>query len=288
MILINCCSLQKPILCSIRSFGSSTTRATTRTVTTALFATKRKNAGHIKRTLFRYPTSHRCFSAVNISEDHHIVRRGGDGHDGEEFHYYQNEQFEENKFMKGPNPGLASVVSQGIKSLEQTAEEIQYKTRNASLSKAHKKPSFRNGRAAEMDPRQLAEGQRILDVASDCLEKLALQEQSGRKNSDGRGSNGLVLFGEPIVLLECEVNRNVRQAKIYWTLPYGILLDNRINQRLYQEIMVKVQKQLVENGGAKLLARNVHTRLSYYYPPRIKLFPATDEMVQTAIEEFMV
>jgi hypothetical protein len=88
-------------------------------------------------------------------------------------------------------------------------------------------------------------------------------------------------------LLKCEVNRNVRQAKIYWTLPYGILLDNRINQRLYQEIMVKVQKQLVENGGSKLLGRNVHTRLSYYYPPRIKLFPATDEMVQSAIEDFM-
>eukprot|EP00536_Pseudo-nitzschia_multiseries_P016711 jgi/Psemu1/222339/e_gw1.1208.27.1 len=144
-----------------------------------------------------------------------------------------------------------------------------------------------------MDPRQLAEGQRILDVASDCLEHLATKEETqGRirpqKHGSGDASNGLFLFGEPIVLLECEVNRNVRQAKVYWTLPYGILLDNRINQRLYQEIMVKVQRQLVDNGGAKLLAREVHTRLSYYYPPRIKLFPATDEMVQKAIEEFMM
>eukprot|EP00534_Pseudo-nitzschia_fraudulenta_P007428 CAMPEP_0201172048 /NCGR_PEP_ID=MMETSP0851-20130426/90372_1 /ASSEMBLY_ACC=CAM_ASM_000631 /TAXON_ID=183588 /ORGANISM="Pseudo-nitzschia fraudulenta, Strain WWA7" /LENGTH=140 /DNA_ID=CAMNT_0047454495 /DNA_START=105 /DNA_END=527 /DNA_ORIENTATION=- len=139
-----------------------------------------------------------------------------------------------------------------------------------------------------MDPRQLAEGQRILDVASDCLEQLAMEEEgSGRREQAGDGNNGLILFGEPIVLLECEVNRNVRQAKIYWTLPYGILLDNRINQRLYQEIMVKVQNQLVGDGGAKLLARHVHTRLSYYYPPRIKFFPATDEMVQRAIEEFM-
>ena len=140
-----------------------------------------------------------------------------------------------------------------------------------------------------MDPRQLAEGQRILDVASECLEHLAMQEEQNRKQSGkgGVGNGGLVLFGEPIVLLECEVNRNVRQAKIYWTLPYGILLDNRINQKLYQDIMMKVQKELVRNGGAKLLARDVHTRLSYYYPPRIKLFPATDEMVQTAIEEFM-
>lgn len=190
--------------------------------------------------------------------------------------------------MKGTNPGLASVISQGMKSLEQTAEEIQYKTRKITLSQPHRKPSFRNGRAAELDPRQLAEGQRVLDVASDCLEQLALQkEQGGWQQRSIGGSNGLVLSGEPIVLLECEVNRNVRQAKIYWTLPYEILLDNRINQQLYQKIMVKVQKELVENGGAKLLVRNVNTRLSYYYPPRIKLFPATDEMVQRAIEEFL-
>jgi len=211
----------------------------------------------------------------------------GDRGVGETDDDYDSDQHQEHQFMTGPNPGLASVISQGIKTLEQTAEEIQYKTRKITLSRPHKKATFRNGRASEMDPRQLAEGQRILDVASECLEQLAFQDQqSGQKQSGRISGNGLVLFGEPIVLLECEVNRNVRQAKIYWTLPYGILLDNRINQRLYQDIMMKVQKELVENGGAKLLSRNVITRLSHYFPPRIKLFPATDEMVQSAIEDF--
>jgi len=212
----------------------------------------------------------------------------GDSGVGETDDPYDSDQYQEHQFMTGPNPGLASVISQGIKTLEQTAEEIQYKTRKITLSRPHKKATFRNGRASEMDPRQLAEGQRILDVASECLEQLALRDQqSGQKQSGRISGNGLDLFGEPIVLLECEVNRNVRQAKIYWTLPYGILLDNRINQRLYQEIMMKVQKELIENGGAKLLSRNVITRLSHYFPPRIKLFPATDEMVQSAIEDFM-
>jgi len=212
--------------------------------------------------------------------------RNNNEEDGNENNNNEQEQFQ---FMTGPNPGLASVISQGVKSLEQTAEDIQYKTRRVTLSQPHKKLSFRNGGAAIMDPRQLAEGQRILDVASDCIEQLALQEErGGRQRGGGDGSNGLTLFGEPIVLLECEVNRNVRQAKVYWTLPYGILLDNRINQRLYQEIMVKVQKDLIQNGGAKLLARQVHTTLSYYFPPRIKLFPAPDEMVQKAIQEFMM
>lgn len=235
----------------------------------------------MKRTSHRCPTFRPIFSGASFSADNRIAESEDDDNPMEE---QQNEP----QFMTGPNPGLASVISQGIKTLEQTAEEIQYKTRKISLSRAHKKATFRNGGAADMDPRQLAEGQRILDVASECLEHLAMQdEENGKQNGKGIGNGGLVLFGEPIVLLECEVNRNVRQAKIYWTLPYGILLDNRINQKLYQDIMMKVQKELVRNGGAKLLARDVHTRLSYYYPPRIKLFPATDEMVQTAIAEFM-
>lgn len=230
------------------------------------------------------------FSAFPFSTYHGSVGKGERIRTVEEDEQFDDKPPGKDQFMTGPNPGLVSVISQGIKSLEHTAEEIQYKTRKITLSQPHRKPSFRNGRAAEMDPRQLAEGQRILDVASDCLEQLTLQNEKNslQRRNVGGGGNGLVLFGEPIVLLDCEVNRNIRQAKIYWTLPYGILLDNRINQRLYQEIMVKVQKQLVENGGAKLLAKNVHTRLSYYYPPRIKLFPATDEMVQKAIQEFMV
>ena len=271
-----------------------------RTIMTPTFATALKTS-RIKEALFRYPNSCHLISSAPFSDNRGVAEINHNGGGGVEHSEQQkehefnggggvehSEQQKDHEFMKGPNPGLASVISQGIKSLEQTAEEIQYKTRKASLSRPHKKPSFRNGLQAEMDPRQLAEGQRILDVASDCLEQLALQEGEGGQQSGRGGSNGLVLFGEPIILLECEVNRNARQAKIYWTLPYGLLLDNRINQRLYQDIVTKVQKNLVENGGAKMLSRNVHTRLSHYYPPRIKLFPATDAMVQSAIEDFMV
>ena len=273
--------MQKSLLYWIRGsrFSSSLLR-------TSVLRMMLRNAHCIKRVIVRNPLLRRNFSPVPFSTDHRLVGQGDRARTMEQDEQYDESLHEEHQFMKGPNPGLASVISQGIKSLEHTAEEIQYKTRKITLSQPHKRPSFRNGRAAELDPRQLAEGQRILDVASDCLEQLTLQNEKNslQQSSD---SNGLVLFGEPIVLLDCEVNRNVRQARIYWTLPYGILLDNRINQRLYQEIMAKVQKQLVENGGAKLLARDVHTRLSYYYPPRIKLFPATDEMVQKAIHEFM-
>ncbi len=276
-------ALQKPILNSIRSFRPSAA-AISRTISTTLFEVRATNASDIKRTIQRCWTINQLNSVASFATSGRMEGIGDSNLEDED----HSDHHREHQFMTGPNPGLASVISQGIKTLEQTAEEIQYKTRKISLSRPHKKPSFKNGRADEMDPRQLAEGQRILDVASECLEQLAFQdEQNGRENSGKISSSGLILFGEPIVLLECEVNRNVRQAKIYYTLPYGILLDNRIDQRLYQEIMMRVQKELVQNGGAKLLARNVHTRLSHYYPPRIKLFPATDEMMQAAIEEFM-
>ena len=224
-------ALRKPIL-------SST--AISRAIATALLEARPKNADCMKRTPRRCRTLYQLNSSAPFSTKGRMVGMGDRGV-GETDDEYDSDQHQEHQFMTGPNPGLASVISQGIKTLEQTAEEIQYKTRKITLSRPHKKATFRNGRASEMDPRQLAEGQRILDVASECLEQLAFQDQQSGQTQSGRISgNGLVLFGEPIVLLECEVNRNVRQAKIYWTLPYGILLDNRINQRLYQEIMMKV------------------------------------------------
>ncbi|KAL3912010.1 MAG: hypothetical protein SGILL_007056 [Bacillariaceae sp.] len=198
---------------------------------------------------------------------------------------YNNHDDEQHYPLHGPNPGLASIIAQGSKSLEQSAADIEYKTRNISLSQPHKKGSLRAG---TLEPRQLAEGQRILDTATDCLETIILQQAERGGLTEGQ-RKGIVLGGEPIVLLECVVNSNVKQAKLYWTLPYGILMDERIHyqhQRLYQQLIAKVQQQLVEGGGAKLLAGCVHAKLSSYYPPRIKMLPATDEMVIKAIEEY--
>jgi len=102
---------------------------------------------------------------------------------------------QESQLSSGANPSLASIISQGSKSLEQTADDIQHVTRKDTLSQPHKKPSYRNGGAAEMDPRQLAEGQRILDVALDCIDQLALQyeERGGgrQSNSVNNNNNGL-------------------------------------------------------------------------------------------------
>jgi hypothetical protein len=207
---------------------------------------------------------------VDESSFHTLEGKGDDSHD----------ESKGNESLSGPNPGLASIISQGIKSLEKSAAAIEFRTRSSSLSQPHKKGSYRAG---TLEPRQLAEGQRILDVASECLEQLVLQMERGAMSLEQR--KGLFLSGEPIVLLECVVNSNIKQAKLYWTLPYGILSDKRLHARLYHQITAKVQEQLTEGGGAKLLAGKVNSKLSSYYPPRIKLLPATDEMVAKALEE---
>lgn len=195
-------------------------------------------------------------------------------------------------YLLGRNPGLASIISQGVKSLEETAADIQRKTRGSSLSQPQKRSARESG-VSLLDPRQLAEGRRILDVASDCLDAIVDDAQAGGGTLTAKQRQGLAPAGGdggPIVLLDCVVNRNVRQAKLYWTLPYAMLLDGRIDQRVYQHLMATVQRDLVhpEGGGAKLLARHVHARLASYYPPRLKMVPATDEMVQRAIEEYMM
>jgi hypothetical protein len=168
---------------------------------------------------------------------------------------------------QGPNPGLASVITQGIKSLEATAADVQSRTRK----------SLDDTKKSDTTPRRLAEEHRIMEVATDCLEDICMRG----------GEAGLALSGQPIVILDVQVNRDVKQAKVFWTLPYVVLLDDRINQQVYQKLMMKLQNEIDNGGSGKVLSHHVRTRLSYYYPPRIKLVPATNEMVRNAMEEYL-
>jgi len=175
----------------------------------------------------------------------------------------------------GPNPGLASVISQGIRSLEESAADIATKTRNQSLDLVQQEQANQHNR-----PRQLAEGQRILEIATECLEDALL-------SNNHQAIRSLVsLSGEPIVLLDAEVSKDLKQAKVFWALPYSVLLDEEVTPRIYHHLRLRMNENLVERGGANWLSGQVHSRLSSYYPPRLKLVPASDEMVQLALREY--
>jgi ribosome-binding factor A len=180
------------------------------------------------------------------------------------------------------NPGLASVISQGLSSLESTASQIESKTRRVSLDQtpiARGTPSHR----------QLSEGHRILQVATECLEALceAASDSSSSSSSEARY---LMLLDEPISILEVQVNRDLKQAKVFWTLPYGVLLDDRVlnsGNETYQRLMTQMEAG-VSTHGQKILSKHVHNQLRSYYPPRLRLVPATKAMVNQAVEEMVL
>lgn len=167
----------------------------------------------------------------------------------------------------GSNPGLESVIGQGIASLQRTATDVQAKTKKVTdlaapleKVKTHK---------------QLAETQRVFDTAVECLEAICHKQPN----------NPLAMRGEPIAILDVQVNSNSKLAKVYWTLPYGILMDDRLTPSTYQRLVAQMEKNL-EDGGASLLQRHVHTRLRSYYPPRLKFFLAPPNMVAEALGDY--
>ena len=186
----------------------------------------------------------------------------------------------------GRNPGLESVISQGITSLEETAMEIQQKTRHSGIVATSLQPDI-----VTSTHRQLAEAQRLLDVATECLEDLCHKYQDQPSSIMQAELPGLQLQGQPIELLEVKVNKDGKQAKVFWTLPYSVLLDPNVNQNVYQRLVVTLQEQLVPpphsgaRGGAKILSQQVGSKLRFYFPPRIKMVPATHQMVERAIRE---
>ncbi|CAJ1961367.1 unnamed protein product [Cylindrotheca closterium] len=198
-------------------------------------------------------------------------------------------------FELGRNPGLESVISQGLSSLEGTAKEIQSKTRHSGIVPSKSSdPSIPDATTH----RQMAEAQRLLDVATECLDDLCHKYQDQPPSAMQKALPGLQLKGQPIELFEVQVNKDGKQAKVFWTLPYSVLLDPNVNQNIYQRLVQTLQEQLLgidgqqpqqqqqqQRGGAKILSQHVGSKLRFYFPPRIKLVPATQEMVERAIRE---
>jgi hypothetical protein len=167
------------------------------------------------------------------------------------------------------NLALQGVIQQGIKDLKTTTNLIQNK-------KETKKPLFHKAALEETGPtpKQLAEANRVLTVAAKCLEDL----QNRKKANDM-----LSIGGHSIILLHVDVNANLREATVYWALPFEILLE--VGDKTREELTKKMQARIVEGGGRKFLQREVHSRLGRsYYPPKLKFEPASDVLLQQMLE----
>jgi hypothetical protein len=149
-------------------------------------------------------------------------------------------------------------------------------------------------------PRIKSEEHRILSVAKDCLHQIAQSKQDDEEiavfsiplagTSSASGSSrrgGTVLGGDDdtmIVLLNVEIKKGSREAILYWCLPYDLLLDDNISARQKQFLEFRVQQQL-EQQGNKMLQRRVHSILRHYYPPKLRLEPATNDQLYSVLKE---
>jgi len=143
-------------------------------------------------------------------------------------------------------------------------------------------------------PSVLAEQHRLLSAANECLEQI----QNQRQQQDSL---------TPILLIDAHVQKSLRQATIYWTLPLHYWLQAGIEQlesnytsktTLRQlEALLQVQQKLQathmsshSNNDinstrhrkptlARQLQHCVRAKLSSYYAPKIHFEPASLEQV---------
>lgn len=162
---------------------------------------------------------------------------------------------------------LQEAIDCGLNDLKATSTMI-------SNQKDTKKPLFHKSAIGEDEgptKQQLAEGNRVLNAAQQCLEEF---EQKGK-------AHPLSVHGEPILILKVHVNSNLREAIVYWGLPIEVWMDAPPSH-LY-ELKERMQERLEGPAGSFLQGR-VHTKLRSYYPPKLRFEPAPD----MAMEEMLL
>jgi hypothetical protein len=181
------------------------------------------------------------------------------------------------------NLALQSVKEQGLKILKSTTIQIQSKTqRRLLLSQEDSGPT----------PDQLREAHRLKLLVEDAIE-----EYTSRKGDLFCSGPG----GEPIAIIDVEVTQDLRQARVFWSLPFSLLLIDvdrissgsgggrgmhRDGQEMRMRAAKRMQMILEEKGG--VLQGLVHRKLRRYFrPPKIRFVMAEGEMLRAVLKEIL-
>ena len=156
------------------------------------------------------------------------------------------------------NEALEAVKHAGVAHLDQTAKDVSEKTRRPLLiSEEEKSPAVR----------QLREARRIQLILEESLDVFS------RKDST------FSIRGETIVVIEVEVSPDMRYARVYWSLPFSMVV---LPEGVRKEVKKIMQNRLEERGGQ--LQALVHGRLRFYYPPKLRFVPADDDVSTHALK----
>ena len=202
-------------------------------------------------------------------------------------HAHANEQPPDTNTNKQiQNLALQSIKEQGLKILKSTTIQIQSKTqRRLLLSHEDTGPT----------PDQLREAHRLKLLVEDAIE-----EYTSRKGDMFCSGPG----GEPIAIIDVEVTQDLRQARVFWSLPFSLLLMDvdrirsgsgsgsgsrgmfRDGQEMRMQAAKRMQMILEEKGG--VLQGLVHRKLRRYFrPPKIRFVMAEGEMLRTVLKEIL-
>jgi ribosome-binding factor A len=157
------------------------------------------------------------------------------------------------------------VKEQGIKILESLAADIQSKTkRRLLLVDEDTGPTSA----------QLREASRLKILTENAIEQYTSHK------------GGLFcIMNEPIAIIDVEITEDLRHARVYWSLPYGVLLMN--TKREVRAKAVKRMQMILDERG-RVLQGLVHAKLrSYYRPPKIRFVPAEGEMLRSVLTELI-
>jgi hypothetical protein len=163
------------------------------------------------------------------------------------------------------NKKFASVIREGLTTLNETALAVQA----SSHTRRPLFPTSQHQQPAPPTDKVRAEEHRLFSTAQDCLESLAARHAVYSIQGDG----------DPIYLLACQVKPSMQVAVLYWTLPLSILLDESIAHSQKERILHGLQQRFLDSDAEMLLQKCVQRKLASYYPPKVRLEPATEDMV---------
>jgi len=166
------------------------------------------------------------------------------------------------------NAGLESIKQEGIHILTSLTNDVQSKTKRRLLLKDED---------TGPTPTQLKEATRLKNLVEEAL--ITYTSKKG-------GVSPFCIMGEPIALIDVEITPDLRNARVYWTLPYGVLLMNTLNRDMREQAVKRMQRILDEKGG--VIQGIVSTKMRHYFrPPKLKFVPAEGEMLRSILQDMM-
>lgn len=249
-------SLQHPASSEARTSSQSISTMVMRSSLVRLARTMTPRSRVIDGLLVnRFPLVNACaFSTVSTTMRHLSLSNGVTA--------TSNDNTNNTKTSPRPTPirneALAQVKAMGMSHLEATTLEIQSKTRA---------PLFLHESEMGPTPDQLAEANRIYTVTTKVLETFSQRDTT------------FSIKGEPIVIMEVEVSQDLRQARVYWALPFSVM---NYPSEILEQVTERMQHLLEKRGGK--LQRLVHAQLRSYYPPKLRFVPSPDSVFQQDIQ----